>query len=151
MLFILHYNIDVHFVVDNILRLKMVVLTMLLFKTIDNFVVEVIVVTICFAWLWTTINLVCIVIGVLSYTITINIVEFNFGVLAIVAILVTKHIVSHSFTNFWFCCFENVNENMVENILENNYFTEQLGGSVSPAIIINAATVIDAITNLQLN
>ena len=89
----------------------------------------------------------CIVITILSYIITINIVEFNFGMLAIIAILVTKHIVSHIFTNFWFCCFESVNENIVENILENNYFTGQLGSSVFLAII--GVTTIESV-ELQL-
>ena len=88
----------------------------------------------------------CIVITILSYTITITIIEFNFGVLTIIAILVKRHIVSYRFMNFWFCCFENVNENMVENILENNYFTEQLGSSVFLASIINAAAIIGITT-----
>ena len=66
----------------------------------------------------------CVVITVLSYIITINIIEFDFGVFGFIAILVRKHIVSHSFRNFEFCYFKSVSENIVENILENNYFTE---------------------------
>ena len=66
----------------------------------------------------------CLVISILSYTITINIIEFNFSVLVIIPILVKWHVVSHSFMNFIFCYFESVSENIVETILENNYFTE---------------------------
>ena len=45
-------------------------------------------------------------------------------VCAIILILVKRHIVSHSFINFEFCCFESVSENIVKIILENNYFEE---------------------------
>ena len=37
--------------------------------------------------------------------------------------LVGRHVVSHIvFGDFSFCCFENNSENIMENILKNNYF-----------------------------
>ena len=59
-----------------------------------------------------------------SYTVTINIIKFNFSVFTFIAILVKRHIVSHSFINFEFCCVKSVSENIIKNILENNYFEE---------------------------
>ena len=75
-------------------------------QTIDNFVVGVIVITKCFVWLWTIINLVCVVTTILSHTITINIIEFDFGVLTILTIVINRHFVSYNFMNFWFCYFK---------------------------------------------
>ena len=88
---------------------------MLLYEIFDIYfdLVEMIVVKVYFAYIQPTIYLVCKNINILSYSTTINAIEFDLSVFAIIPILFTRHIVSHSFINFIFCCFENVSVKIV--------------------------------------
>ena len=69
----------------------------------------------------------CKNINILSYSTTVNAIEFDLSVFAIIPILFTRHIVSHSFINFIFCCFENVSAKIVENSLRNYLVVKWLG------------------------